>query len=135
MAFFRALRWRNPCLCLPFALATLRHTHVHDHTPCSRYPAREEGVNTEWYSKQIFRTRAESQRIVAARPLCRLQYPVRAKSSAKDFPLTSEIVMLGASANHVGVLKETNGYAPALGKTQCILSRVTSMGNKTSHLA
>ena len=32
------------------------------------------------------RTRAESQRIVAARPLCRLQYPVRAKSSAKDLP-------------------------------------------------
>ena len=35
---------------------------------------------------QIFRTRAESQRIVAARPLCRLQYSVRAKSSTKDLP-------------------------------------------------
>ena len=32
------------------------------------------------------RTRAESQRIVAARPLCRLQYPVRSKSSTKDLP-------------------------------------------------
>lgn len=32
------------------------------------------------------RTRAESQRIVAARPLCRLQYPVLAKSSAMDLP-------------------------------------------------
>ena len=37
-------------------------------------------------NQQIFRTKAESQRIVAARPLCRLQYPVRAKSSAKDLP-------------------------------------------------
>ena len=36
--------------------------------------------------QQIFRTRAESQRIVAARPLCRLQYSVRAKSSTKDLP-------------------------------------------------
>ncbi len=37
-------------------------------------------------SKQILRTRAESQRIVTARSLCRLQYPVRAKSSTKDLP-------------------------------------------------
>ncbi len=36
--------------------------------------------------EQILRTRAESQRIVTARSLCRLQYPVRAKSSAKDLP-------------------------------------------------
>ena len=45
-----------------------------------------EGANGKGHSVQIFRTRAESQRIVAARPLCRLQYPVRAKSSAKDLP-------------------------------------------------
>ena len=44
------------------------------------------GVIAGWQLGQIFRTRAESQRIVAARPLCRLQYPVRAKSSAKDLP-------------------------------------------------
>ena len=41
---------------------------------------------TDGCLSQICRTRAESQRIVAARPLCRLQYPVRAKSSAKDLP-------------------------------------------------
>ena len=35
---------------------------------------------------QIFRTRAESQRIVAARLLCRLQYPVQSKSYAEDLP-------------------------------------------------
>lgn len=46
----------------------------------------ERGVIAGWQLGQIFRTRAESQRIVAARPLCRLQYPVRAKSSAKDLP-------------------------------------------------
>ncbi len=37
-------------------------------------------------SSQIIRTTAESQRIVAARPLCRLQYRVRPKSSARDLP-------------------------------------------------
>ena len=42
-------------------------------------------INNSWL-KQILRTRAESQRIVAARPLYRLQYPVRAKSSTKDLP-------------------------------------------------
>ena len=36
--------------------------------------------------EQIVPTTAESQRIVAARPLCRLQYRVESKSSAWDLP-------------------------------------------------
>ena len=36
--------------------------------------------------EQIVPTAAESQRIVAARPLCRLQYRVESKSSAWDLP-------------------------------------------------
>jgi hypothetical protein len=38
------------------------------------------------YPKQIERTRAESQQIVATRPLYCLQYSVLSKSSAKDLP-------------------------------------------------
>ena len=38
------------------------------------------------YPKQIGRTRAESQQIVATRPLYCLQYSVLSKSSAKDLP-------------------------------------------------
>src|SRR3569833_237901 len=49
-------------------------------------PTRELGGGCANASGQIGRTLAESQRIVAARPLCRLQYPVLAKSSAKDLP-------------------------------------------------
>lgn len=46
----------------------------------------ERGRIAEAIRGQILRTRAESQRIVVARPLCRLQYPVRTKSSAEDLP-------------------------------------------------
>jgi hypothetical protein len=56
-------------------------------TPGSKSGTEEEGG--EWINHsgaQIFRTRAESQQIVAARPLYCLQYPVRTKSSAKDLP-------------------------------------------------
>lgn len=49
--------------------------------------------------------------------------------------MTIGIVMLGAHPGVVNLSGETNGYAPALGRTECILSRVTSLGNVTSHLA
>ena len=39
-----------------------------------RSGARREGLPRVW--RQIVRTKAESQRIVATRPLCRVQYPV-----------------------------------------------------------
>jgi len=38
------------------------------------------------FNRKIGETAAESQRIVAARPLYRLQYRVSAKSSARDLP-------------------------------------------------
>ena len=53
--------------------------------PCTSVPPGGRGVE-RMLNKQIFRSRAESQRIVAARPLCRLQYSDRAKSSTKDLP-------------------------------------------------
>ena len=49
--------------------------------------------------------------------------------------MTSGIAMLGAHTSVVNLCGGTNGYAPALGKTECILSRVTSLGKVTSHLA
>ena len=49
--------------------------------------------------------------------------------------MTNGIVMLGADSSIVNSSRGTNGYAPALGKTECILSRVTSLGKVTSHLA
>ena len=49
--------------------------------------------------------------------------------------MTSAIVMLGAYLGVVNPSRETNGYALAFGRTECILSRVTSLGNVTSHLA
>ncbi len=49
--------------------------------------------------------------------------------------MTSGIAMLGARPGVVNPVGGTNGYAPALGKTECILSRVTSLGEVTSHLA
>ena len=49
--------------------------------------------------------------------------------------MTSGIVMLGAYASVVNLRRGTNGYAPAFGRTECILSRVTSLGEVTSHLA
>ena len=49
--------------------------------------------------------------------------------------MTIGIVMLGAHQGVVNQDGETNGYAPALGRAECILSRVTSLGNVTSHLA
>ncbi len=42
--------------------------------------------NPEGPIGQIVRTTAESQKIVAARPLYFLQHRVRAKSSARDLP-------------------------------------------------
>ena len=68
--------------------------------------------------EQIFRTRAESQRIVAARPLYRLQYPVRVKWSAKDFPQHASGISMRLAA----------GYAPGLGRAEPIVSRVTNVG-------
>ncbi len=49
--------------------------------------------------------------------------------------MTIEIVMLGTRAHHVSALGGTNGYALAFGRTECILSRVTSSGEETPHLA
>ena len=49
--------------------------------------------------------------------------------------MTIGIVMLGAQTGVVNQPGETNGYAPAFGRTECILSRVTSLGKVTSHLA
>ena len=49
--------------------------------------------------------------------------------------MTIGIVMLGARPSVVNLDGGTNGYAPALGQAECILSRVTSLGNVTSHLA
>lgn len=49
--------------------------------------------------------------------------------------MTSAIVMLGARTSVVNSYGGTNGYALAFGRTECILSRVTSLGNVTSHLA
>ena len=49
--------------------------------------------------------------------------------------MTSGIVMLGAYSGVVNLSRGTNGYALAFGRTECILSRVTSLGNVTSHLA
>ena len=49
--------------------------------------------------------------------------------------MTSGIVMLGARAGRMDQLGGTNGYAPAFGQAECILSRVTSLGNGTPHLA
>jgi hypothetical protein len=57
------------------------------------------------------RIRAESQQIVAARPLYCLQYPIRNKSSAKDLP------------------QRTNGIAKRYATgPKPILSRVTISG-------
>ena len=39
--------------------------------------------------------------------------------------MTSGIVMLGAQTSVVNLPGETNGYAPAFGRTECIISRVT----------
>ena len=85
--------------------------------------------------QQILRTRAESQWIVTARSLCHLQYPVRAKSSAKDLPQGRMELSCMAPEQVLSLSRETNGYAPALGKTECILSRVTSLGKVAPHLA
>ncbi len=49
--------------------------------------------------------------------------------------MTSGIVMLGTQSHHVDDLGGTNVYALAFGKTKCILSRVTSLGKETPHLA
>eukprot|EP00358_Blepharisma_japonicum_P006093 CAMPEP_0202941832 /NCGR_PEP_ID=MMETSP1395-20130829/1971_1 /ASSEMBLY_ACC=CAM_ASM_000871 /TAXON_ID=5961 /ORGANISM="Blepharisma japonicum, Strain Stock R1072" /LENGTH=53 /DNA_ID=CAMNT_0049637441 /DNA_START=103 /DNA_END=264 /DNA_ORIENTATION=+ len=49
--------------------------------------------------------------------------------------MTSGSVMLGARTSVVNSPGGTNGYAPAFGRTERILSRVTSLGNVTSHLA
>jgi len=49
--------------------------------------------------------------------------------------MTSGIVMLGAQTSVVNLPGETNGYAPAFGRTECIISRVTSLGKVASHLA
>ena len=49
--------------------------------------------------------------------------------------MTIGIIMLGACTGVVNQHKETNGYAPAFGRAECILSRVTSLGNVTPHLA
>ena len=43
---------------------------------------------------QILRIRAESQQIVAARPLYCLQYPIRIKSSAKDLPQRTSAISM-----------------------------------------
>ena len=43
---------------------------------------------------QILRIRAESQQIVAARPLYCLQYPIRIKSSAKDLPQRTSAILM-----------------------------------------
>lgn len=50
--------------------------------PCSPSPTKEGGELCISITGQILGTRAESQQIVAARPLYCLQYPVPAKSSA-----------------------------------------------------
>ncbi len=49
--------------------------------------------------------------------------------------MTVGIVMLGARAARVGQPGETNGYASASGRAECIRSRVTSLGNETPRLA
>ena len=43
--------------------------------------------------------------------------------------------MHGAQTGRVDQSGGTNGYALAFGRTECILSRVTSLGEVTSHLA
>jgi hypothetical protein len=59
-------------------------------------------------------TRAESQRIVATRPLYRLQYPVVSQSSAEDLPQRAcEIVMNGTAGRRVTDRRGTDGYALA----------------------
>jgi len=50
--------------------------------PCSPTPTKEGGELCISITGQILGTRAESQQIVATRPLYCLQYPVPAKSSA-----------------------------------------------------
>ena len=49
--------------------------------------------------------------------------------------MTNEIDMLGALVYLVKRLGGTNGYALAFGQTECTLSRVTSLGKETPHLA
>ena len=49
--------------------------------------------------------------------------------------MTSGIVMLGTQPSLVSSEGGTNGYAPAFGKTERIVSRVTSLGEVASHLA
>ena len=52
-------------------------------------------------NRKIGETAAESQRIVAARPLYRLQYRVSAKSSARDLPNERvELPCTGRRAGH-----------------------------------
>lgn len=49
--------------------------------------------------------------------------------------MTSGIVMLGTCQGVVSQGRGTNGYAPAFGQAERILSRVTSLGKVTPHLA
>ena len=65
---------------------------------------------------------AESQRIVAARPLYHLQYRVQAKSSAMDEPHSAFGIVM-------------DGYALGAGRASPIGSRVTVGGSVTPRLA
>lgn len=78
-------------------------------------------------SENLWSISAESQRIVATRPLCRLQHRVPSKSSARDLPQWAVgIVMSGA---------DPAGYASGRGRAAPIVSRVTLIGNVTPRLA